>query len=84
MSQEDPQDSHDSHMADRARRAAKIVAEPANYKVCEGCESVVAARVDICPNCYGYRFDAAAESVIRQAEILAKRQQTSVIADDLS
>ncbi len=34
----------DAHLADRAqRKAAKIIAQPGDYKVCEGCESIVRA-----------------------------------------
>ena len=71
------------HLAERGRKAAKIIAEPSKYKVCEGCDSVVAERVVICPNCYGYRFDADASAVVAQATLLASREQTSVSADDL-
>jgi RNA polymerase subunit RPABC4/transcription elongation factor Spt4 len=72
-----------SHLAERARKAAKIVADPAQFKVCEGCESIVAARVVICPNCYGYRFNEEEAAVVEQAKLLATREQTSVVAEDL-
>jgi hypothetical protein len=68
---------------DRARRAAKIVAKPDEYKVCEGCESIVKRRAATCPNCHGYRFNEDAAAVIAQAQLLAGREQTSVIAEDL-
>ena len=71
------------HMAERARKASKIIAEPSKYKICEGCESIVAARVPICPNCYGYRFNEDPGAVIAQATLLASREQTSVIHEDL-
>ncbi|MCX6967503.1 MAG: hypothetical protein NTZ46_06935 [Verrucomicrobia bacterium] len=73
----------DSHLKERARKAAKIIAKPAEFKVCEGCDSIVAVRVATCPNCHGYRFDEKAESVVEQARLLASRAQTSVIAEDL-
>ncbi len=73
----------DSHLKERARKAAKIIAKPADFKVCEGCDSIVAARVATCPNCHGYRFDEKPASVVEQARLLASRAQTSVIADDL-
>jgi len=72
-----------SHLEERAARAEKIIAAPENFKVCEGCESIVAARVVTCPNCHGYRFDEAAERVIEQARVLASRPQQSVTSADL-
>lgn len=67
----------------RAAAAAKIAANPAGYKVCEGCDSIVGHGAALCPNCHSYRFDATAERVTRQAGILGSREQTSVTADDL-
>lgn len=67
----------------RARKAVEIISAPDRYKVCEGCESIVAERVATCPNCHGYRFDGSTERVIAQAQILGGREQTSVIAEDL-
>jgi len=67
----------------RAETAAKIAANPAAYKVCEGCDSIVGAGAALCPNCHSFRFDTTAEQVIRQARILGAREQTSVTADDL-
>lgn len=70
-------------LEERAKKAREIAANAERYKVCEGCESIVAERVVNCPNCHGYRFDAAAERVIAQAELLGNREQTSVVAEDL-
>lgn len=67
----------------RAAAAAKIAANPAGYKVCEGCDSIVGSGAALCPNCHSYRFDASAQRVILQARILGSREQTSVTADDL-
>jgi len=69
---------------DRAAAAAKIAKNPANYKVCEGCDSIVGMAAALCPNCHSFRFDNTAERVIKQARILGAREQTSVTADDLS
>lgn len=73
-----------AHLADRAARAVKIIAAPGNFKVCEGCDSIVTARVVNCPNCHGYRFDESPERVVEQARVLATRPQQSVTAQDLS
>jgi len=67
----------------RAAQAAKIVATPQNYKVCEGCESIVGESAAFCPNCNGYRFDSAADRVVAQAKLLATRDRTSVLLSDL-
>jgi len=74
---------HDPHLADRAERARKISASPANFKVCEGCDSIVSARVATCPNCHGYRFDESPARVVEHAELLASRPQRSVTSADL-
>lgn len=70
-------------LLDRARRAQKIAENPSKYKICEGCESIVAAKVHICPNCHSYRFEDDHECVIRQARALGAREQQSVISEDL-
>jgi len=68
---------------DRAKKAAEIIATPHQYKVCEGCDSIVAERVATCPNCYGYRFDESADAVTAQAKLLGSREQKTVTAQDL-
>ena len=73
----------DIHLKERARKAEKIIAKPAEFKVCEGCESIVAIRAATCPNCHGYRFNEQPDVVVAQARLLASRAQTSVVADDL-
>lgn len=73
----------DHPLPNRAAAAAKIAANPAGYKVCEGCDSIVGSGAALCPNCHSYRFDDSAESVVLQAKLLGSREQTSVTADDL-
>lgn len=67
----------------RAATAAKIAANPAGYKVCEGCDSIVGSGTALCPNCHSFRFDASPQRVIEQARILGSREQRSVTAEDL-
>lgn len=69
---------------DRAVTAAKIAASPSNYKVCEGCDSIVGKATALCPNCHSFRFDETAQTVVRQAVILGNREQRSVTAEDLA
>ncbi|MDE0835046.1 MAG: hypothetical protein OSA84_01685 [Akkermansiaceae bacterium] len=68
----------------RVEAAAKIVSNPDNYMVCEGCDSIVGRATAICPNCHSFRFDAETDSVVHQAVILGSREQRSVTAEDLS
>jgi len=70
-------------LEERAKKAREIAANAERYKVCEGCDSIVAERVVNCPNCHGYRFDGQPQRVIAQAELLGAREQTSVISEDL-
>ena len=67
----------------RAAKARQIASSPNDFQVCEGCDSIIAARVAICPNCHGYRFDDSAPRVIQQALELGSREQQSVTAADL-
>lgn len=69
--------------SNRAATAAKIASSPHNYKVCEGCDSIVGKTTAICPNCHSFRFDDAPEVVVNQAVMLGNREQRSVTADDL-
>ena len=66
----------------RAGAAAKILAHPADYKVCEGCGSIVLKKALLCPNCHAYRFDESLVRVGKQAEILGSRDASSVTKDD--
>jgi len=68
---------------ERARRADKIVRNPENYKICGGCESIVAEKVTICPNCHAYRFITEENRIIIQAQELANREPRSVAITDL-
>jgi hypothetical protein len=70
--------------SNRAETAAKIASNPSNYKVCEGCDSIVGKSTVICPNCHSFRFDSAPQTVMNQAVLLGSREQRSVTADDLA
>jgi hypothetical protein len=70
-------------LAERAKRARRIVKNPALYKVCFGCDSIVASKVNICPNCHAYRFECDEDRVVDQARVLSTREQNSVVAEDL-
>jgi hypothetical protein len=73
----------DGHLGERAARAQKIMKAPENYKICEGCDSIVTRRVPTCPNCHGYRFDLDEQQIVAQAKVLASRPQTTVTESDM-
>ena len=68
----------------RVKQAEKISSHPEQYKVCEGCGSIVVVRAITCPSCHAYRFDATALRVVTQAKELALRAANSVLSSDLS
>lgn len=78
-----PMPPEDPHLSERSEKAAKIIAAPDQFKVCEGCDSIVTQRVALCPNCNSYRFDDSPEAVVAQAKALAARAQTTVTHEDL-
>ena len=73
----------DSTSNDRTRQAAKILENPALYKVCEGCGSIVTLRTVCCPSCHAYQFDESDKRVTSQAVALAKRGASAVLSSDL-
>ena len=73
----------DGHLAKRAARAQKIIEAPRKFKVCEGCDSIVARHVATCPNCHGYRFNCNEDDIVAHARLLASRPQTSVTESDM-
>jgi ribosomal protein L40E len=75
-------DAKDS--SSRLRQAEKIVGHPEQYKVCEGCGSIVVIRAVSCPSCHGYRFDGSRNRIVSQAQALAMRNPSSVLASDLT
>ncbi len=68
----------------RLKQAEKIASQPEQYKVCEGCGSIVVARAVTCPSCHAYRFDTTPQRVVMQARDLALRNPASVLASDLT
>ncbi|MGD9897249.1 MAG: hypothetical protein AB7T14_09290 [Candidatus Methylacidiphilaceae bacterium] len=74
----------DSELEDRAKRAAEILKAPTEYKVCEGCESIVRKKAVFCPNCHGYRFDGSPTRVVEQARVLGGRPANSISQQDYS
>ena len=75
--------SDEAAVQDRAAKAREIAASPDNFQVCEGCDSIIAVQVALCPNCHSYRFDTSAPRVVQQAMELGCREQQSVTAADM-
>ena len=67
----------------REEQAAKIMMAPEKYKICRGCDSIVANSAKICPACHSYRFNNSLNEIIDHAETLASREQTTVKPEDL-
>ena len=72
-----------SKNSDRMKKAQEIASNPSAFKVCEGCDSILAATAHVCPNCHAYRFDDSAARVVDQAIYLGTRKKTSVTMADL-
>lgn len=72
-----------SSETDRKNQALKIISNPSQYQVCEGCGSIVTARTISCPNCHGYLFDNDTDRVIAQAKALSTRGPRGVSSEDL-
>ena len=69
-------------LQERARSADKIIRNPAKYKICMGCDSIVASEVATCPNCHAYRFEEDSERVVAQARLLGSREKRTVLPSD--
>lgn len=71
-------------MESRKEIAEKIAQSASDYKICEGCSSIIVVSTTICPNCHAYRFNTSEQDVITQARLLGARAQQSVTAEDLT
>lgn len=71
-----------SDLESRRAQAEVIIASPGDYKVCEGCESILRRTAVICPLCKGYRFDDSPDRVASQARELGSREATTIPEED--
>ena len=62
----------------RILSAAKIINTPMGYKLCEGCESILYQKNNICPSCSAYRFDENISRLIQKSIELANREQLTI------
>lgn len=68
---------------DRREIATTIANDPASYKLCEICGSIVDKAAPSCPDCYAYRFDCDPSHVADSALDFAVTPRTSVSHFDL-
>ena len=80
MNEED--ELQNDSLNERAKRADKIIRNPRKYKICAGCESIVAQKINLCPNCHAYRFVESESLVVAQAQELGQREARSVLGSD--
>lgn len=69
-------------MEERRMQAEAIMASPEDYKVCDGCGSILRRSAAICPLCKCYRFDTSEGSVVAQAKELGSREAKTLSDDD--
>ena len=58
------------HTEFRRLKVESFLAEPAKFKVCDQCGSIVPVTSGLCPFCHCYRFDETAEGVIATAALI--------------
>jgi RNA polymerase subunit RPABC4/transcription elongation factor Spt4 len=63
----------DKIMAARRLWRDKIVASPGSFKVCYGCDSVMAAPAALCNICHTYSFDRDTTAVVEAAKRLGSQ-----------
>ncbi|MBR5895736.1 MAG: hypothetical protein IKZ13_09375 [Akkermansia sp.] len=68
---------------DRREIATTIANDPASYKLCAVCGSIVDKSAVSCPDCYAYRFDHDTSHVADAALDLAIKPRTAVSHFDL-
>lgn len=65
----------------RRQRIAAMLRQPQAWQVCCGCDSVVAAKRPLCPNCGAYRFltfEAGPHAVQKAIRKLERQKQASL------
>ena len=82
LSMNEENELQNDSLNERAKRADKIIRNPRKYKICAGCESIVAQKINLCPNCHAYRFVESESMVVAQAQELGQREARSVLGSD--
>jgi len=55
----------------------QLINNAENYKICEGCDSIVTKSTNICPLCSTYRFDDNKENVVLQIKKITDKDYIS-------
>lgn len=58
------------HLGLRRSKAATFIASPADFKVCDQCNSIAAVHSAVCGLCGAYRFDDSPERVVEVARLM--------------
>jgi uncharacterized paraquat-inducible protein A len=69
-----PAPANKNPIESRIQAAQTIASNPHDFKICEGCESIVREATTICPSCFAYRFEDDPIQVIAQAVVLASKE----------
>lgn len=73
----------DSESIKKRKAAAKRILRNIDfYKVCVGCESVIYREDVFCPVCDAYRFNENVDYIKRVVEVLANKEQSTILPDD--
>ena len=65
----------------RRQRVATMLRQPQAWQICCGCDSVIAAKRPVCPNCGAYRFltfEAGPVAVERAIRKLERQKNTAL------
>jgi hypothetical protein len=73
----------EKEFSSRKEAAEYVAANYKRFKVCEGCDSVLAKTLAMCPICYTYRFDASKEAVINTSTRLGNNDRSTLLDSDL-
>ena len=67
----------------RLAQALVILLQPEQFKICEGCDSVVTRGTRICPSCHAYRFNEDMNYIVSHTKKISTQEQQSVTKEDL-
>jgi RNA polymerase subunit RPABC4/transcription elongation factor Spt4 len=68
----------------RVKIAEGIIANPKEFKVCDGCDSILLRDVPICPLCSHYRFNTDIEEIIKQTNVLLHSEPKCMMDSSLT
>jgi hypothetical protein len=66
----------------RLEAAAYISSHITDFKLCEGCDSILRIETIFCGICNHYRFNYDPVEIVKMAEILASRPRSQLSSED--